>query len=138
MSEENSKKAPQVTNIDPVEEAQKQKQAASDLPIPKPAPMMQDTPTQVQAAPEKKIVTSDPKPGLPMGGKPGRQEVAERVSVDATPSSKINKDTIFYLLYLLLSVHFISRNHLKQMLAQINQEPPKDIAKWLVEEAAKA
>lgn len=51
---------------------------------------------------------------------------------------KFNADTIMYMLYLMYTANLLTRLHLKHMMKIIKDTPPTDIARYLVEEAAKS
>ena len=55
-----------------------------------------------------------------------------------TDTLAFSKDTLMYMLYLLFKANMLSRVNLKQIFRMINQEMPKDVVKFLLEEAAKA
>ena len=48
---------------------------------------------------------------------------------------KFDTNTLLALLYMLYKTNMISRNNLKQMLAEIKKEWPEDVATFLVREA---
>jgi len=48
---------------------------------------------------------------------------------------KFDANTVLAYLYLLYKTNMISRNNLKQMLAEIKKEWPEDVATFLVREA---
>lgn len=50
---------------------------------------------------------------------------------------KFDVNTVFAYLYLLYKTNMISRNNLKQMLAEIKKPWPEDVVKYLVEESLK-
>lgn len=83
---------------------------------------------------EKKVVKTE-KTKLPEPGE--KKPEVERVELDVTPKLSFNKDTVLYLLYLQYKSNMITRTHLKSYFQLINSDHPEDIAKWLVEEAAK-
>ena len=67
-----------------------------------------------------------------------RKDEAPQVEVSVEDKEgQGSKATILYLLYLLYRTNFISRMNLKALLAEVGEKPPKEIAKYLVEEAAK-
>ncbi len=51
---------------------------------------------------------------------------------------QINTDTILFLMYMFYKCNIITRHHLKRMLAIIKEPMPENVAKFLVEEVAKA
>ena len=51
---------------------------------------------------------------------------------------KLNTTTLFYFIYLMYKCNMITRRQVADMLKQIKKETPEDIAKYLVEESAKA
>jgi hypothetical protein len=70
----------------------------------------------------------------------GPRESESKVEVDlakATESLAFSKDTIMYILYLMYKSNMISRTNLKQIFRIIDQKMPADVAKYLLEEAAK-
>lgn len=48
---------------------------------------------------------------------------------------KFDANTVLAYLYLLYKTNMISRNNLKQMLAEIKKPWPEDVAKFLVKES---
>lgn len=48
---------------------------------------------------------------------------------------KFDSNTVLAYLYLLYKTNMISRNNLKQMLAEIKKPWPEDVAKYLMQEA---
>lgn len=48
---------------------------------------------------------------------------------------KFDSNTVLAYLYLLYKTNMISRNNLRQMLAEIKKPWPEDIAKYLMQEA---
>jgi len=62
----------------------------------------------------------------------------KNIELDVTPSKSFNKETVLFLIYLLYSSNMITRLHVKQFLKIIQDGPPNDLAKYLVEVAAKA
>ena len=48
---------------------------------------------------------------------------------------KFDVNTVFAYLYLLYKTNMISRQNLKQMLAEVKKPWPEDVAKYLVEES---
>jgi hypothetical protein len=55
-----------------------------------------------------------------------------------TDSLQFSKDTLMYVLYLLFKANIIGRNNLKQIFRTVDKDMPKDVVKYLLEEAAKA
>lgn len=50
---------------------------------------------------------------------------------------KFDTNTVFAYIYILYQTNMISRNNLKQMIAEIKKPWPEDVAKYLVEESMK-
>lgn len=85
----------------------------------------------------KRVVESSTKDPLPQQGT-RRMATPDKVKVDATEDAEYSKQTVFFLIYMLYETHFFTRQHLQHLFAVINKkEKPKDIVKYLVEEAAK-
>lgn len=61
----------------------------------------------------------------------------EEIVLDNSEVFTFNKNTVLYLLYLQYKNNMITRSHLKNMFKIINAEHPSNLAKWLVDEAAK-
>ena len=57
---------------------------------------------------------------------------------DTPVKDKLNTTTLFYFIYLLYKCNLITRRNVADMLKMIKKETPEDIAKYLVEEAARA
>lgn len=79
---------------------------------------------------EVAVSTKLPEPG-------DKRPVVEEVKVDVTPTLAFNKDTILYSLYLQYKANMITRTNLKTYFQIINGKHPDNIAKYLVDEAAK-
>jgi len=52
-------------------------------------------------------------------------------------SLNFSKDTLFYFLYLMYKSNMVSRVNLKQMFRVVDEEMPKNVVKYLLEEAAR-
>ena len=52
--------------------------------------------------------------------------------------SKMSVETIMFILYMFYKCNVLTRHHLKRMVAIIKDNPPEDIAKYIIEEVAKA
>lgn len=68
----------------------------------------------------------------------GERAKTETISLDAGKALSFDKDTVLYMIYLMYKMNWWTRNHLKHAFQIINGKHPEDIAKWLVEEAARA
>jgi len=55
-----------------------------------------------------------------------------------TPKDKLNTTTLFYFIYLMYKCNQMTRRQVADLLRQIKKDTPSDIAKFLVEEAAKS
>lgn len=74
---------------------------------------------------------------VPVG--PNKPESKLAVSIKKESDTlQFSKDTLMFQMYLLYKANVIGRNNLKQMFQVINKDMPKDVVKYLLEEAAKA
>ena len=62
--------------------------------------------------------------------------MAEEKKVEQViPEFKFDTNTILALLYLMYKTNNITRRQVKDILAEVKKEWPKDMAKWLVSES---
>ena len=74
---------------------------------------------------------------VPVG--PNKPDVTLKVNIKKESDSLVfSKDTLMYTLYLLYKSNILGRNNLKQIFRTIDADMPRDVVKWLLEEAAKA
>jgi hypothetical protein len=51
---------------------------------------------------------------------------------------KLSVETIMFILYMFYKCNIITRHHLKRLVAIIKDNPPTDMAKYIMEEVGKA
>ena len=68
----------------------------------------------------------------------GPREKDSTVTVDLKKEGiAFSRDTVMFMLYLMFKSNMVSRVNLKQMFKIINDPIPENVAKYLLEEAAK-
>jgi hypothetical protein len=90
--------------------------------------------TKIISKAEKDATKVSAKGGLEPNPNYGKEET---VTIDTKESTRFRKDTVLYLIYLLYKCNIFTRGNLKEVIAEIDNDPPEALAQWLVKEAVK-